>query len=75
MINKIYNFIIKLFNKMSSVFYVGKTDKLPEPLSRELEDYYVSLKDSGDVKAKDILIAHNLKIQVYFTCIIIFTII
>lgn len=61
----IINFIKKLFYKVTSIFYVGATDMLPEPLSREMEDYYVSLKDDGDLKAKDILIEHNLRLVVF----------
>ena len=38
---------------------------LPEPLSKEMEDYYVSLKDDGDLSAKDILIEHNLRLVVF----------
>ncbi len=62
---KIILFIKKLFRKVGSIFYVGATDMLPEPLSREMEDYYVSLKDDGDLKAKDILIEHNLRLVVF----------
>ena len=62
-------FIIKilkrLFFKVRSCFYVGATDKLPEPLSREEEDYYVSLKEKGDINAKDKLIEHNLRLVVF----------
>ena len=61
----IINFIRKLFYKVTSIFYVGATDMLPEPLSREMEDYYVSLKDDGDLKAKDVLIEHNLRLVVF----------
>ena len=61
----IINFIRKLFYKVTSIFYVGATDMLPEPLSREMEDYYVSLKDDGDLSAKDILIEHNLRLVVF----------
>ena len=38
---------------------------LPEPLSKEMEDYYINLKDDGDLKAKDILIEHNLRLVVF----------
>ena len=38
---------------------------LPEPLSREMEEYYVQLKNDGDLKAKDILIEHNLRLVVF----------
>ena len=64
---KIITFIKKLFTKVTSIFYVGATDMLPEPLSKEMEDYYVGLKDDGDQKAKDILIEHNLRLVVFLS--------
>ena len=64
---KIITFIKKLFTKATSIFYVGATDMLPEPLSKEMEDYYVGLKDDGDQKAKDILIEHNLRLVVFLS--------
>ena len=30
-----------LFSKVCSIFYVGATDMLPEPLSKEMEEYYI----------------------------------
>ena len=48
-----------------SCFYVGATDILPEPLSKEEEDYYVLLKEKGDSSAKDKLIEHNLRLVVF----------
>lgn len=62
---KIILLLKQLFTRVSSVFYVGATDMLPEPLSREKEEYYVHLKDQGDEKAKDILIEHNLRLVVF----------
>ena len=62
---KIFNFLKSLFVRVGNIFYVGATDMLPEPLSREMEDYYVQLKDDGDLKAKDILIEHNLRLVVF----------
>ena len=62
---KIIEFIKKLFIKVESIFYVGATDMLPEPLSKEMEDYYIMLKDDGDPQAKDILIEHNLRLVVF----------
>ena len=47
------------------MFYVGASDVLPEPLSREMEDYYLELKEDGDVFAKDKLIEHNLRLVVF----------
>ncbi len=61
----IINLLKKIFYKVTSIFYVGATDMLPEPLSKEMEDYYVNLKDDGDLKAKDILIEHNLRLVVF----------
>ena len=62
---KIIDFFKKLFSKTKSIFYLGSTDILPEPLSKEMEDYYVSLKDDGDISAKDKLIEHNLRLVVF----------
>ena len=55
----------KLFKKVSNIFYVGATDILPEPLSREKEDFYLALMEDGDLKAKDILIEHNVRLVVF----------
>ena len=62
---KIIEFIRKIFYKTTSIFYVGATDMLPEPLTREMEDYYIELKDDGDLTAKDKLIEHNLRLVVF----------
>ena len=57
--------IISLFKKANNIFYVGKTDALPEPLSKEDEEKYVKLKEKGDIKAKEKLIEHNLRLVVF----------
>jgi len=62
---KLINFIKKIFFKVSSCFYVGATDILPEPLKKEEEEYYVRLKEEGDVEAKEKLIEHNLRLVVF----------
>ena len=62
---RIIDFFKKLFSKTKGIFYLGSTDILPEPLSKEMEDYYVSLKDDGDLFAKDKLIEHNLRLVVF----------
>lgn len=64
---RIIDFFKKLFSKTKSIFYLGSTDILPEPLSKEMEEYYVSLKDDGDLSAKDKLIEHNLRLVVYLS--------
>lgn len=62
---RILEYLKKFLFKIRSVFYVGATDMLPEPLTKEMEDYYVALKEDGDGKAKDILIEHNLRLVVF----------
>ena len=62
---KIIEFFRSVFFKVGSIFYLGATDMLPEPLSREMEEYYVELKDDGDLAAKDKLIEHNLRLVVF----------
>ena len=62
---KIIELFKRLFVKVGSIFYVGATDMLPEPLSKEMEDYYVELKDDGDETAKNKLIEHNLRLVVF----------
>ncbi len=60
---RIWEFFRGLFRK--NIFFVGSSDVLPEPLSREMEDYYIDLKDDGDSHAKDVLIEHNLRLVVF----------
>ena len=57
--------IISLLKKVNNIFYVGKTDALPEPLSKEEEEKYVKLKEEGDNKAKEKLIEPNLRLVVF----------
>jgi len=55
----------KLFQKLNYLFFVGSTDVLPEPLSKEEEERYVNLFLEGDMKARDKLIEHNLRLVVF----------
>ena len=57
--------IKELFSKVSELFYIGSTDKLPPPLSREEEEYYVNMACDGDLFARDKLIEHNLRLVVF----------
>ncbi len=54
-----------ILEKYEGIFYVGATDILPEPLSKEEEECYLELKEDGDVHAKDVLIEHNLRLVVF----------
>ena len=62
---RLINYIKKLLKKVNHIFYIGATDALPEPLSKEEEDKYLKLKEEGDLKAKEILIEHNLRLVVF----------
>lgn len=63
--NRLFKFLRRFFNKVNSIFYVGATDILKEPLSREQEEYYVKLKEDGDKRAREKLIEHNLRLVVF----------
>ena len=64
MIKKIINFIRSLL-EIHSVHFIGSTDKLPAPLSKEEEIEYVKLSMEGDINAKSKLIEHNLRLVVF----------
>ena len=55
----------ELFNKFSEVFYIGSTDKLPPPLPKDEEEYYIAQATDGDLFARDKLIEHNLRLVVF----------
>lgn len=57
--------IKSLFSRVTSIFYVGATDMLPEPLSKELEEVCIERMQAGDEEAKDKLIEHNLRLVVF----------
>ena len=54
-----------MFFKVGEVFYVGATDKLPPPLSKEDEEAYLVMACDGDLFARDKLIEHNLRLVVF----------
>ncbi|MDD7630178.1 MAG: RNA polymerase sporulation sigma factor SigK [bacterium] len=55
--------ISKLFRH--GVYYVGSSDILPPPLSKEEENEALELARMGDVIAKNKLIEHNLRLVVF----------
>ena len=62
MFKKIIAYLKKKYNEC---FFVGSTDKLPPPLSKEEELNYVIRAREGDENAKNILIEHNLRLVVF----------
>lgn len=66
--NKIVKRVVSVLKKIISsdgVFFVGATDILPPPLSKEEEEHFVQLKENGDLEAKNKLIEHNLRLVVF----------
>ena len=56
---------LKIMKKYSCLLFVGSTDILPEPLSKEEEIKYVELSMNNDSKARNKLIEHNLRLVVF----------
>ena len=66
MLKKIINTILKIFKK-EGIYFIGSTDKLPEPLTREEEEKLVLLNMEGNNEAKSKLIEHNLRLVVFLS--------
>ena len=62
MFRKIIEWLVVKYNE---VFFVGATDKLPPPLSKEDELKYLIRAKIGDEEARNILIEHNLRLVVF----------
>ena len=64
MLKKIIALIKKVLSD-SGLYYIGSSDKLPEPLSKEEEVKYVLKSMEGDEQARAKLIEHNLRLVVF----------
>jgi len=62
MFKKLIEFLKKKYNEC---FFVGATDKLPPPLSKEKELEYLIKAKQGDIESRNILIEHNLRLVVF----------
>ena len=49
----------------SGIFYIGGSDSLPPPLSRDVEAQMIARLDEGDFEVRQILIEHNLRLVAY----------
>ena len=65
MIRKWINKILRCFKDENNMFFIGSTDKLPEPLSKDDEVFYVTKSNEGDEYARSKLIEHNLRLVVF----------
>ncbi len=65
MLQKIIEFLRSILRIKNHIFFLGSSDALPPPLSKEEELNYLILKEEGDKKAKEKLIEHNLRLVVF----------
>ena len=65
MIRKIIDYIFKLLKIDNTLLFVGSTDVLPPPLSKEEELDCVLKARNGDIEARNVLIEHNLRLVVF----------
>ncbi len=49
----------------AGIFYIGGSDTLPPPLSRDVEAQMLARLDEGDFEVRQILIEHNLRLVAY----------
>ena len=66
MLKNIIRFIKKILVSRG-IYFIGSSDKLPEPLSKEDEIKYVELSMQGDEFARNKLIEHNLRLVVFLS--------
>lgn len=59
--------ILDKFFSNDEVFFVGSTDILPPPLSKEEEENLVKKCNLGDINARNKLIEHNLRLVVFLS--------
>ena len=67
MFKLIKRILLNIYKKYNELFFVGSTDKLPEPLSKEEEEELVKEFHNGNLKAKDKLIENNLRLVVFLS--------
>lgn len=60
-----YKLLIKLKVKSDEIYYIGGSEALPPPLSREDEAKWLNKLSDGDQEARGILIERNLRLVVY----------
>ncbi|HLU21983.1 RNA polymerase sporulation sigma factor SigE [Lederbergia graminis] len=60
-----YKFLTKIGLKSDEVYYIGGSEALPPPLSKDEEAILLSKLPNGDKAARSILIERNLRLVVY----------
>lgn len=67
MIKKVMLWLRSIFKRLNTLFFVGASDALPGPLSKEEEVRYLKEFENGSLEAKNKLIEHNLRLVVYLS--------
>lgn len=66
MIRRIRFWLIKLFGyRRQNLFYIGGSDVLPPPLTKEEEETILAAYNQGNMEARAVLIERNLRLVVY----------
>lgn len=65
LLKTIKKFFMKLFITDDEIFYIGGSDTLPPPLSKDEELEIIRQINEGNEKLKEKLIVHNLRLVVY----------
>ncbi|MBU8907100.1 RNA polymerase sporulation sigma factor SigE [Desertibacillus haloalkaliphilus] len=60
-----YRFLYKIGVKADEIYYIGGSEALPPPLSKEEEAHLLSKLNSGDQAVRSMLIERNLRLVVY----------
>lgn len=60
-----YKLLVKLGIKSKEIYYIGGSEALPPPLSKEEEGELLILLTKGDLSARSVLIERNLRLVVY----------
>ena len=60
-----YKLLMKLGLKTDEVYYIGGSEALPPPLSKDEEEILLEKLPNGDKAARSILIERNLRLVVY----------
>ena len=60
-----YRILLKIGVKAEEIYYIGGSEALPPPLTREEEEVLLALLPSGDGAVRSMLIERNLRLVVY----------
>ena len=65
LLKKFKAFVLKIFGREETIFYINGPETLPPPLSKEEEEQIMQKIMQGDNSVREKLIVHNLRLVVY----------